>query len=121
MTFAKPPTEIHCHMLPGVDDGARDLDESIEMASVAAADGTRAIVVTPHVRSVFITDVWLVRDAFRELRLAIAGMGIAVELHCGGELGHDLVGRLEQPSSRQSRSAPRPPLAARRSAVRRPR
>ena len=96
MTFAKPPTEIHCHMLPGVDDGARDLDESLEMASVAAADGTRAIVVTPHVRSDFVTDVWLVRDAFRELRLAIAGMGIAVELHCGGELGHDLVDRLEQ-------------------------
>jgi hypothetical protein len=40
--------------------------------------------------------VWLLRDAFRELRLTIAGMGIAVELHCGGELGHDLVGRLEQ-------------------------
>ena len=47
-------------------------------------------------RSNFATDVWLVRDAFRELRLAIPGMGIVVELHCGGELGPDLVGRLEQ-------------------------
>jgi hypothetical protein len=32
-------------------------------------------------------------------------MGIAVELRCGGELGHDLVSRLEQARSRQTRSA----------------
>jgi tyrosine-protein phosphatase YwqE len=92
-------------MLPGVDDGARDLDESIDMASVAAADAPRAMVVTPHVRPDFVTDVWPPRDAFRELRLASGGMGIAVELRCGGELGHDLVSRLEQARSRQTRSA----------------
>ena len=96
MTLRRPLTEIHCHLLPGVDDGARDIDDSLELASVAAADGTRTIVVTPHVRSDFVTDVWLVRERFAELRLAVAGMGIAVELHCGGELGHDLVGTLDQ-------------------------
>ena len=96
MKLPKPLTEIHCHLLPGVDDGARDIDDSLEMASVAAADGTRTIVVTPHVRSDFVTDVLLVWERFVELRLALAGMGIEVELHCGGELGHDLVGRLDQ-------------------------
>jgi hypothetical protein len=96
MNSTKPPTEIHCHLLPGVDDGARDLDESLEMAAVAAADGTRAIVVTPHVRSDFVTDVWHVRDGFCELRKAVVASGLAVDLHCGGELGHDLVGRLTQ-------------------------
>jgi protein-tyrosine phosphatase len=96
MNSTKPRTEIHCHLLPGVDDGARDLDESLEMAAVAAADGTRAIVVTPHVRSDFITDVWLVSDVFRELSETVAASDLAVDLHCGGELGHDLVGRLTQ-------------------------
>jgi protein-tyrosine phosphatase len=96
MASSKPPTEIHCHLLPGVDDGARDLDDSIEMAAVAAEDGTRTVVVTPHVRSDFVTDVWLVREVFVELATAIEGAGSGVELRRGGELGHDLVGRLDQ-------------------------
>ena len=42
--------DIHCHVLPGLDDGAPDIDTSIEMARVAAADGVETIVATPHVR-----------------------------------------------------------------------
>ncbi|MEM9351856.1 MAG: CpsB/CapC family capsule biosynthesis tyrosine phosphatase [Planctomycetota bacterium] len=41
-------TDIHCHLLPGIDDGARDLQESLAMARMAVAEGTREIVVTPH-------------------------------------------------------------------------
>jgi protein-tyrosine phosphatase len=40
--------DIHCHILPGVDDGARDLSESIEMAKVAVQQGIHTIVATPH-------------------------------------------------------------------------
>jgi protein-tyrosine phosphatase len=40
--------DIHCHLLPGIDDGAKDWDESIAMARMAADDGTRTIVATPH-------------------------------------------------------------------------
>ena len=40
--------DIHAHILPGIDDGARDIYETLEMASQAAANGTRAIVATPH-------------------------------------------------------------------------
>ncbi len=40
--------DIHCHLLPGIDDGARDLQESLAMARMAVAEGTRGIVVTPH-------------------------------------------------------------------------
>ncbi|CAA9520128.1 MAG: Manganese-dependent protein-tyrosine phosphatase [uncultured Solirubrobacterales bacterium] len=89
-------TEIHCHLLPGVDDGARDLDDSLEMAALATADGTATIVVTPHVRRDFVTDVSIVTEGFEELCEAVERAGIEVELHRGGELGHDLVGRLGQ-------------------------
>jgi protein-tyrosine phosphatase len=40
--------DIHSHILPGVDDGARDLSESIEMAKVAVQQGIHTIVATPH-------------------------------------------------------------------------
>jgi len=40
--------DIHCHILPGVDDGAKTLEESLEMCRMAAADGVTTIVGTPH-------------------------------------------------------------------------
>ena len=40
--------DIHCHLLPGIDDGAEDWDTSLAMAKMAVADGTRTVIVTPH-------------------------------------------------------------------------
>jgi protein-tyrosine phosphatase len=40
--------DIHCHLLPGIDDGARSWHESLEMAEIAVADGVTTVVVTPH-------------------------------------------------------------------------
>lgn len=40
--------DLHCHILPGVDDGAQTMADSLEMARMAAHSGVRAIVATPH-------------------------------------------------------------------------
>ena len=40
--------DIHTHILPGLDDGAADIYDSIEMAALAHEYGTKAIVATPH-------------------------------------------------------------------------
>ena len=40
--------DIHCHMLPGLDDGAHDWQESLAMAQLAVQDGIGLVVVTPH-------------------------------------------------------------------------
>jgi protein-tyrosine phosphatase len=40
--------DIHCHLLPGIDDGAKSWEESLAMARMAVADGIGTIVVTPH-------------------------------------------------------------------------
>lgn len=42
--------DIHCHILPGIDDGPSRMEESIEMARVASRDGIRTIVATPHLK-----------------------------------------------------------------------
>lgn len=42
--------DVHCHILPGVDDGARDLDESLAMLAAAREAGITSIVCTPHCR-----------------------------------------------------------------------
>jgi protein-tyrosine phosphatase len=40
--------DIHCHMLPGIDDGAKDWNESLGMARLAIDDGITTVIVTPH-------------------------------------------------------------------------
>ena len=40
--------DLHCHILPGVDDGAKDLVEALEMARIAEADGITTIISTSH-------------------------------------------------------------------------
>ena len=41
-------TDIHCHVLYGVDDGARDLDESLEMLRLMRDEGIDKVILTPH-------------------------------------------------------------------------
>jgi protein-tyrosine phosphatase len=88
--------DLHFHLLPGVDDGPAEIGDSIELARQAAAEGTATVVVTPHVRADFFIDVPTLPERVNEVRRALAEEGIALELLCGGELGHDMVGRLRQ-------------------------
>jgi protein-tyrosine phosphatase len=41
--------DIHCHILPGLDDGARTMDEAVSMARIAAADGIQTLVASAHI------------------------------------------------------------------------
>jgi protein-tyrosine phosphatase len=99
-----PPTleamgsaDLHFHLLFGVDDGPSDLAESLHLARAAAAEGTRTIVATPHGRfDLGTTDAVEILQRVCELRARLAAAGPAVEVVCGGELGHDVVGSLGQ-------------------------
>ncbi len=64
--------ELHFHLLPGVDDGPETMEDSLELARAAVAQGTGTVVATPHVRPDFVTDPWelpaRVRRAARRAR-----------------------------------------------------
>ncbi|MBU8686472.1 tyrosine protein phosphatase [Priestia megaterium] len=40
--------DIHCHILPGIDDGARTIEDSLKMAEQAVAEGISKVIATPH-------------------------------------------------------------------------
>jgi len=41
--------DIHCHILPGIDDGSPGIESSLEMAGIAVRDGIKTIIATPHI------------------------------------------------------------------------
>ena len=88
--------DIHFHLLPGLDDGPATIEESLDLARSALRDGTTTVVATPHMRPDFVTDVGAVRDRVREVKEELARAGIPLAVSQGGELGHDMVGRLSQ-------------------------
>ena len=89
--------DIHCHILPGVDDGARDLDESLRMLEAARAAGVTSIVCTPHCRDPYF-DYDAMWDAFELLRAHAGGfplsMGFEVNHAKLMELGMEWAGHL---------------------------
>ncbi|MBZ5581049.1 MAG: exopolysaccharide biosynthesis protein, partial [Acidobacteriia bacterium] len=84
-------TDIHAHILPGFDDGPRDLDQSLAMLHAAAAAGTTDIVATPHLNYEFSFDPPSIDQAVDQLR-ARAPAGIRI--HPGCEL-HFTADRIE--------------------------
>jgi protein-tyrosine phosphatase len=88
-----PGVDLHCHLLPGVDDGPRRLDESIEYARAAVAAGTRTIVATPHVERVEVREL---PGRVAEVRAALAAEGVPLRVEVGGELKPESIGSLSQ-------------------------
>ena len=63
--------DLHSHILPGVDDGPTTIDESLEIARRAAADGVRVIAATPHVRDDYPTSAETMERLVRKVRAAL--------------------------------------------------
>lgn len=63
--------DIHCHLLPGLDDGPETLEQSLAMAEAAIADGTTHVVATPHASHRYVFDYPRVRALRDELAAAL--------------------------------------------------
>ena len=86
--------DLHSHILPGLDDGARTMEEAIEIGRSAVADGIEAIAATPHVRDDYPTDPGTMEQGVAEVRAALAETGVPLQLHTGGEIAIDRLDRL---------------------------
>lgn len=76
--------DIHCHLLPGLDDGARDTATALDMARVAVADGIRAVVCTPHnVPGLYDNTTAQIQGSVEDLARALAEHHIPLVLATG--------------------------------------
>lgn len=89
--------DLHCHMLPSIDDGAPDLEAALAMARLAVADGIQTVACTPHIYPGLYENtapgILAAVAAFKE-RLAEAGLGLDVGHGADTHLAPDLLAGL---------------------------
>ena len=90
--------DLHTHILPGLDDGARDLEASLEIARAAVAEGVAAMVGTPHFRSDYPTSAAQRDNARALLQQALDTSGIPLMIHAGAEIALDYLDSLTEES-----------------------
>ncbi len=78
--------DVHCHIIPGVDDGADNMEESIKMLKMEYAEGVRSIIATPHFRfDMFETPMERIQEEYLRLRAAAREIGDGIDLYLGCE------------------------------------
>lgn len=65
--------DIHCHILPGLDDGPEQLEQSLAMAEDAITDGITHVIATPHANGSYAFDYERVRQTRDELQARLGG------------------------------------------------
>jgi protein-tyrosine phosphatase len=79
--------DLHCHVLPGIDDGPPTFAAAIELARDAARDGITTIAATPHIVPAYPdNDAALVRARIAELQPRLDTAGVDVRIVPGGEV-----------------------------------
>jgi protein-tyrosine phosphatase len=86
--------DLHSHILPGLDDGAPDLDASVEMAETAAAAGIRTIAATPHISNRYPNEPEAIARAIGQVNVALARRGVALAVLPGAEIATERLSQL---------------------------
>ncbi len=86
--------DLHCHILPGLDDGARDLADSVEMARVAEADGITLVCATPHIHPDHAVVPEELEDRVRVVNAEFEREGIALRVIPAGEISEPMLDQL---------------------------
>ena len=79
--------DLHSHILPGIDDGAPDLDVALDMARAAINDGIQIMACTPHITpGVYNNDADIIEEAAASLRRALEQRNLRLELVVGADV-----------------------------------
>jgi protein-tyrosine phosphatase len=78
--------DLHCHILPGIDDGAADIATSVAMARMFVADGISCVACTPHILPGLYNNVGpQIRQSLDALRTTLDNEAIELALVCGSD------------------------------------
>lgn len=78
--------DMHSHLIPGIDDGSKTIDESLELIKRLSNFGLRKIITTPHVMAEYYkNDPTIIRSGLEKLREAVKKEGIEIEIDAAAE------------------------------------
>lgn len=87
--------DLHCHVLPGIDDGPGTLEESIALCRAAAADGSHTLVATPHVNGDYPNvNAGAIMEGAATVNRALRAAAIDMVVRTGAEVALSRVGEL---------------------------
>ena len=91
--------DLHCHLLPGIDDGASDLDDALALARMAYANGIQTAMMTPHIiKDRYNNDITTIRTAFTAFRQALQENDIPLKIGMAAEvrIGIEIMGMIKK-------------------------
>lgn len=77
--------DFHSHILPGLDDGARDLDDALMLASSMKGWGFERVYCTPHINALYRNTPDSIRPAFEQLQEALATHNVDLDIRMSAE------------------------------------
>jgi protein-tyrosine phosphatase len=78
--------DMHSHLIPGIDDGSKTVEESIELIRILHGFGLKKLIMTPHVMSEFYRNTpEIIEEGLEQLRNAVAKEAIDIELEAAAE------------------------------------
>ncbi|MFT7589011.1 MAG: protein-tyrosine phosphatase [Limisphaerales bacterium] len=84
--FSVLEVDMHSHILPGIDDGARDINESLEMIESLINQGFKKLIATPHVMGDFYRNTpKTIGNALEQVRQAVKKEGLNIEIQAAAE------------------------------------
>ncbi len=85
-SFAFLGTDMHSHLLPGIDDGAQIIEDSITLIRSLMAMGYSNFITTPHIKSdIYPNNTAIIQNALKELQQALKEQNIHVPIHAAAE------------------------------------
>jgi protein-tyrosine phosphatase len=89
--------DLHCHVLPGIDDGPETITGSLALARAASACGVRTLVATPHVSWHYQNEAETIGRLVEDLRRHLAADGVALQVLAGAEIAVTRVKEIAPP------------------------